>query len=59
MKNRRQRPKRAKAPHACGAQPGNQNAFKHKYIREHRTLYADIRAHIRRGRELVALVAEL
>src|SRR5690242_19345193 len=38
-----------------GAPDGNRNAFRHgKYSRERLQLYADIRAHIRRGRALVA-----
>ena len=44
-------PRRAKR----GAPFGNRNAFKHgKFTRERRALYADIRAHIRRGRTLIA-----
>lgn len=38
-----------------GAPSGNQNAFKHgKYTRARRALWADIRAHIRRSRALIA-----
>ncbi len=38
-----------------GAPFGNRNAFKHgKFTRERRALYADIRAHIRCGRALIA-----
>lgn len=55
LKKRHLRPKRAKAPRKRGAQPGNRNALKHgKYIREYRALRADIRAHIRRGREILS-----
>src|ERR1700679_3815165 len=39
-----------------GAPRGNQNRFVHgRYTRERRALYAAIRAHIREGRELIAL----
>ena len=50
----RQRPK---VPGKRGAPFGNRNAFKHgKFTRERRALYADIREHIRHGRELIAAV---
>ena len=40
-----------------GAPFGNRNAWKHgKFTRERRTLYADIREHIRRSRVLIAAV---
>jgi hypothetical protein len=48
------RPKRKKVPLKRGAQPGNQNAYKHgNYTRERRAFYAEIRAHIQRGRALI------
>jgi hypothetical protein len=38
-----------------GGQPGNTNALKHgKWARERRALLAEIRAHIRHGRALLA-----
>ena len=56
VKKRHLRPRRAKVPRKRGAQPGNRNALKHgKYIREFRALRADIRAHIRRGREILSV----
>ena len=37
---------------------GNRNAFKHgRFTRERRALYADIRAHVRRGRVLMETIA--
>jgi hypothetical protein len=43
------------APRKRGAPPGNKNALKHgKRTRERRTLLAAIRAHIQRGRALLA-----
>jgi len=55
VKKRHLRPRRDKPPRKRGAQPGNQNAYKHgKYIRELRAFRADIRAHIRRGREILS-----
>ena len=54
VKKRHLRPRRAKAPRKRGAQPGNRNALQHgKYIRELRTLRADIWAHIRCSREIL------
>jgi len=53
VKNRRLR--RVKALRTRGAQPQNQNAFKHgKYTRRRRALLAAIRAHIRHSRTLMA-----
>ena len=55
VKKRHLRPRRAKPPRKRGAQPGNRNAYKHgKYIKELIALRADIRAHIRRGREILS-----
>ena len=55
MKKRHLRPRRAKPPRKRGAQPGNQNAYKHgKYTRERRAFRAEVRAHIRRGREILS-----
>jgi hypothetical protein len=57
VKKRHLRPKCKKVPLKRGAQPGNQNAYKHgKYTREIRALCADVRAHIRRGRELLSTI---
>jgi len=48
VKKRHLRPRRAKPPRKRGAQPGNQNAYKHgKYTRERRALYAEARARLR------------
>ena len=44
-----------KTPRKRGAPPGNQNALKHgKFTRERRAFRAAIRAHIERGRALIA-----
>jgi hypothetical protein len=47
------------SPRKRGAPPGNKNALKHgKRTREMRALRADIRAHIQRGRALLAAGTE-
>ena len=55
VKKRHLRPRRAKPPRKRGAQPGNRNAYKHgSYVKELIALRADVRAHIRRGREILS-----
>ena len=55
MKKRRLLPRSAPAKRKRGAPPGNRNAFKHgKFTREIYALRRDVRAHILRGRALIA-----